>query len=95
MNALTSIEIGTMTQNGEVLIPKALRDAAGLRPGHQYRILMNEDGQLIVTSVDERVEDGNERVRRMREGLLAVAGKYANGQTTDEYMREVRGDFEP
>ena len=31
----------------------------------------------------------------IRAALDAAAGKYANGQTTDEYMRWLRGDWAP
>lgn len=97
MNALTKIETGTMTSKGQVLIPKAMREAAGLLPGRPYKVMVNAAGQVVVEPLGFGPEDAEERVRRMREGLLAVAGKYPNpdGMTTDQYMRELRGDYEP
>ena len=95
MNAATKVETGTMTSKGQILIPKAMRDASGLMPGQPYKLMMNEAGQVVVAPIGYSAEDRAERVRRMTEGLLAVAGKHGIGQTSDEYMREIRGDYEP
>lgn len=97
MNAHSKIETGTMTSKGQILIPKAMRDAAGLLPGHPYKVMINDAGQVVVAPLGFGPEDADERVRRMREGLLAIAGKYPNpdGMSTDQYMRELRGDYEP
>lgn len=97
MNAHIKIETGTMTSKGQILIPKAMRDAAGLVPGQPYKVAMNEAGQVVVAPLGFGPEDAEERRRRMREGLRSIAGKYPNpdGLSTDEYMRELRGDYEP
>jgi len=97
MNAPTKIETGTMTSKGQVLIPKAMRDAAGLVPGQPYKAMLDDSGKVVIAPLGFGPEDAEERVRRMREGLLAIAGKYPNpdGMTTDQYMRELRGDYEP
>ncbi|HKX35717.1 MAG TPA: AbrB/MazE/SpoVT family DNA-binding domain-containing protein [Rhizorhapis sp.] len=95
MNAPTKIETGTMTSKGQVLIPKAMREAAGLAPGQPYKVMVNEDGKVVIAPLGFGPEDAEERVRRMREAIMAVAGKYATGQSTDDYMREIRGDEEP
>ncbi len=97
MNAPTKIETGTMTSKGQVLIPKAMREAAGLVPGRPYKVTVNDAGQVLVEPLGFGPGDAEERMRRMREGLLALAGKYPNpdGLTTDQYMRELRGDYEP
>lgn len=84
-----------MTSKGQVLIPKAMRDAVGLVPGQPYKVVFDEDGKLVVAPLGFGPEDAQERVRRLREAVLAVAGKYATGQSTDDYMREIRGDYEP
>ncbi len=95
MNAYSKIEGGTMTSKGQVLIPKELRDAAGLVPGGRITVRMNADGEVVVKPLSYGPEDAEERVRIVREGLKAIAGKHRTGQSTDEYMREIRGDFEP
>ena len=97
MNAPAKIESGMMTSKGQILIPKAMRDAAGLAPGRPYKVMLNEAGEIVVAPLGFGPEDAAERVRRMRDGILAIAGKYPNpgGMSTDEYMRELRGDYEP
>lgn len=97
MNAPSKIETGTMTSKGQILIPKAMRDAAGLVPGQPYKVTVNADGEVVVTPLGFTQEEAEERVRRVTDALLAVAGKYPNpdGMSTDQYMRELRGDYEP
>jgi len=97
MTVATKIETGTMTSKGQVLIPKAMRDAAGLAPGQPYKMVLNEDGKVLVAPLGFGPEDAEERVRRVTEAMKAIAGKYPNpeGMSTDDYMREIRGDYEP
>ena len=95
MNVPARIETGTMTSKGQVLIPKAIRDAVGLVPGGPIKVTLNDRGEAVVTPLGFGPADAEERARRMREGLLAIAGKYPNGQTTEEFMRGLRGDYEP
>ena len=95
MNIHAKSDSGKMTSKGQVLIPKALRDAVGLIPGEPVRVLLNDHGEVVVRPLGYGPEDADERVRRMREGLKAISGKYATGRTTDEIMRELRGDYEP
>lgn len=97
MNAPGKIETGTMTSKGQILIPKAIRDAAGLKPGQPYKVLVNEAGEVVVAPLGFSPEESAERVRRVHEAIDAIAGKYPNpdGMSTDEYMREIRGNYEP
>ncbi|APL93802.1 hypothetical protein Sj15T_14890 [Sphingobium sp. TA15] len=97
MNAPSKIETGTMTSKGQILIPKAMRDAAGLVPGQPYKVTVNGEGQVVVTPLGFSLEEASERSRRVREAIMAIAGKYPNpdGMSTDEYMREIRGSYEP
>ena len=95
MNAPAKIETGMMTSKGQVLIPKAIRDAAGLVPGGPIKVTINDQGQVVVAPLGLGPEDAEARGRRMREGLRAVVGIARTGQSTDDYMRSIRGDFEP
>ena len=95
MNAPTKIETGTMTSKGQVLIPKAIRDIAGLVPGRAYKVVLEADGRVVVAPISDGPEDAALRVQRMRAAMKALRGKYSTGQGTDAIMRELRGDWEP
>lgn len=97
MTVVAKIETGTMTSKGQVLIPKAFRDAAGLVPGQPYRMSIDDEGRVIVAPIGISPEEGEARAQRVRAALLAVAGKYPNpdGASTDVVMRELRGDYAP
>jgi bifunctional DNA-binding transcriptional regulator/antitoxin component of YhaV-PrlF toxin-antitoxin module len=95
MNAITKIEPGRMTSKGQVFISKAMREAAGLVPGGALKVMLDETGKLVVAPIGYGPEDAEQRAELMRRGLQAIAGKYKTGQSTDEFMRELRGDYEP
>lgn len=95
MNAPFKLETGRMTSKGQVLIPKAVRDAVGLKPNGPYKISINEQNQAVISPIGYGPEDAEERVRRMREGLLKLSGIGKDGRGTDAIMRELRGDWEP
>lgn len=95
MNAHTKIETGRMTSKGQVLIPKAARDAAGLKPNGTYKITVNDRNQVVIEPLGYGPEDAEERVRRMREGLKLLTGRSEDGRGTDAIMRDLRGDWEP
>jgi antitoxin PrlF len=95
MGAPLKIETGRMTSKGQVLIPKAVRDAIGLAPNAPYKVMINEKNQAVIAPIGYGPEDAEERVRRMREGLNALRGISKLGMSTDEYMKLIRGDFEP
>ncbi len=101
MNAQTKIEHETlvnMTSKGQVLIPKVLRDRIGLVPNGPVRVGLNDRGEAVVLPANSRpAETIEEKRSRIRAALEAVAGKYPNpeGMTTDEYMKWLRGDWEP
>jgi antitoxin PrlF len=95
MNANTKIDTGRMTSKGQVLIPKAVREAVGLKPNAPYKVMVNDQNQAVIAPIGYGPEDADERVRRMREGLAKLRGTGKSGQSTDEIMRELRGDWEP
>ena len=93
MNAQTPIGdfvAVNMTSKGQVLIPKAMRDSAGLVPNGAVRVGLNGDGQIVVLP-PERVETPEERLARIRANIESVAGTLDTGfATTDEYMDFIR-----
>lgn len=101
MNAHSQIEHETlvnMTSKGQVLIPKAVRDRAGLKAGQPVRVGTNDRGETVILPVDAFMQEAPEqRQARVLAAIEALAGKYPNpdGMSTDEYMREMRGDWQP
>jgi antitoxin PrlF len=100
MNAHSKIELETlvnMTSKGQVLIPKALRDRNGLVPNGPVRVGLNDRGETVVLPAQAGLAETKEqRKARIRAALESVRGSIdLGGLTTDEYMREIRGDWEP
>jgi antitoxin PrlF len=99
MNAHAKIEHETlvnMTSKGQVLIPKALRDQNGLIPGEAVRVGTNDRGEtVILPGAATSTESAEQRRARIMAALEKVRGIIDLGMPTDDYMREVRGDWEP
>ena len=99
MNAyapITDASSGNMTSKGQVLIPKAVRDRVGLQPGKPVVVAVNDRGQVVVLTPEEaqrRSETREQRRARIRDAVRSIEGKYDfGGGTTDEIMRDLRGD---
>jgi len=69
----------TVSEKGQVTIPKALRDRLGIRPG-QVLDFREEKGRLVATK------------RNPKDPFQKLYGILKLGKTTDELMRELRGD---
>ncbi|MFV0624918.1 AbrB/MazE/SpoVT family DNA-binding domain-containing protein [Sphingomonas sp. ac-8] len=80
-----------MTSKGQVLLPKVIRDKLGLVPGSRVRVGINDRGEAVVLP-DTRKETPEERRARIEASIRSVAGTLNTGMTTDEMMRELRGD---
>ena len=90
---LTSVN---MTSKGQVLIPKELRDRAGLIPGEPVRVGINDRGETVVLPLDRaNVADREVLQRAYRARIAPLIGKFKTGQSTDDYMRDIRGDWTP
>lgn len=68
----------TVTSKGQVTIPKAIRDAMGIRAGDRVRFVQREDGTVVVEPETIDVRSLYGRLRR-----------YASGATTAEEMDEI------
>ena len=86
-----------LTSKAQVTIPKDVRDELGVKPGDLLRFERDPDGRITIAKGDEpATETVEQRRARIRAALDAVRGTIdLGGLTTDEYMRELRGDFEP
>lgn len=84
-----------LTVKGQVTVPKDIRDSLGLKPGEKVEFTQNAAGETVIRRVCEPELTPEERMARIRAGILAIAGKYRTGQSTDDYMREIRGPYEP
>jgi antitoxin PrlF len=76
-----------MTRKGQVLIPKEVRDRTGLVPGKPVRVGVNERGEAVVMPETRRQSD-----EEIWAGIRAVTGLWKTNKSTDEIMRELRGD---
>lgn len=95
MNAHSKVETGKVTSKGQILIPKAVRDAIGLKPNAPYKITVNAENQAVISPIGYGPDDAEARVRRMQAGLKLLTGRSADGRGTDKIMRELRGDWQP
>jgi hypothetical protein len=69
-----------------------------LKAGEPVRVGTNDRGETVILPVEGAAPETPEQRRaRVLAAIDAIAGKYPtpNGMTTDEYMRELRGDWEP
>lgn len=85
-----------LTSKSQVTIPKDVRLALGVEPGDLVKFDRDADGRVVIARGDEPpVETQEQRRVRIRAALEAMTGIIDLGMTTDEYMREIRGDWEP
>lgn len=79
-----------MTSKGQVLIPKVLRERAGLVPGGEVTVGLDEKGDVVVRARTPN-ESREERRARIRAAIDRIAGTHDFGfATTDEYMNFIR-----
>ncbi len=74
-----SVMRSTVSEKGQVTIPKPLRDRLGIRAGEMLEF-HEQDGRLIATKA------------LIQDPVEAVYGILDLRQTTDELVRELRGD---
>jgi AbrB family looped-hinge helix DNA binding protein len=74
----------TVTVKGQVTLPKAVRDAVGIKPGDRVEVRATASGNVVIEKA------GAESDYRRR--LEALAARRLIQGTTDEIMKELRGD---
>lgn len=73
----------TVTQNGQITLPKAVRDHLGLTPGSQVDFRQADDGSVILVRVDPAsLTDRFEKLR----------GHTGPGPNTDAVLALTRGE---
>jgi antitoxin PrlF len=69
----------TVSEKGQVTVPKPLRDRLDIRPGDELDFTA-EDGRLVALKATSE------------DSIDAVYGSVALGRGTDEIIRNLRGD---
>ena len=77
-----------ITAKGQVTIPAAIRERAGLLPGTEVEFELEGDTVRIVRSRSSKGETRGERLVRL------LLGSGSGELTTDEIMALTRGDWE-
>jgi AbrB family looped-hinge helix DNA binding protein len=85
-----------VTVKGQVTLPKAVREAAGIRPGDKVNVRARPEGGVVVERSEERLPDAaavqaaRDKVERALAALDRKGVKF--DMATDEWMRLLRGD---
>lgn len=84
-----------VTVKGQVTLPKAVRDAVGIKPGDRVTVRATPQGQVVIER--ERCEPDQaaiEAAGRRIDAAVAYARQHRidDGMTTDEIMRLLRDD---
>jgi antitoxin PrlF len=77
----------TVTAKGQITLPKALREAAGVRPGASVNVRLRNDGGVIIEAASQPAE---EDAYRMRLEDMSRR-KPIRGLSTEEIIRMTRG----
>ena len=72
----------TVTAKGQITIPKAVRDALGVKPGSKVDFKRRDDGDIVIVKEGKKPEGRFEKMR----------GSAGPGPTTEELMALLRGD---
>ena len=82
-----------VTIKGQVTLPKAVRDAAGIRPGDRVSVRLRPEGGVIIER-EALGADQSAYLAQLEE--IARRRPFRDGpfgtKTTDEIMLELRGD---
>jgi antitoxin PrlF len=78
----------TVTVKGQVTLPKAIREAAGIRPGDRVEVRVRPEGGVIIES--ETIFDGEAGYRRRLDDMSRR--KPLRSLSTEDVMAMTRGE---
>ena len=78
-----------VTDKGQVTIPKAVRQAAGIKPGDRVDVDATASGGVFIKK-SMKASDYRKRLRAVAKRRLI-----RDGMTTDEFMEWMRGEVVP
>ena len=82
-----------ITSKGQITIPKAVRDRAGITSATELDVLIR-DGMVVIEKIDPDDAEKRRRMREFDEWLERVRGTGDSGLTTDEIMEMTRGPID-
>lgn len=77
-----------VTVKGQVTIPKAVREAAGIRPGDRVNVRVRPEGGVIIEA-EAAVESAEAYIRRLED---MSRRRPIRRLSTEEIMRMTRGE---
>lgn len=77
-----------ITSKGQVTIPQAVREQAGLHPNNEVEFEVRPNGDVVLRRVQPRVSPVRAAFQAARGSATATQFK---GMGTDEFMRWLRG----
>jgi len=86
-----------LTSKAQVTVPKAVRALLGVEPGDMVRFGSDAEGRVVLSKGSSAESETSEQRRaRIRAALESARGTInLGGMTTDDYMKWIRGDWEP
>jgi antitoxin PrlF len=64
--------IATLTTNGQVTIPKEIRDSLHLHTGDRIEIVVNDKGEAVIRPISLKVDDVFRRLHRPGQAAVPV-----------------------
>lgn len=78
-----------ITSKGQVTIPQAIREKAGMLPNTEVEFEYRENGEVVIRPIGERRSEIRQALRR---AMGSADEPMFKGWTTDQIMAFIRGD---